>query len=146
MTFSLSSHLHRSRRSLENFFIRPIGSIFTPQHFAAMNAAIPSTAESFLLFYCTDYYTDTPFTTLILHYCNLTHDDDTDRHFVCFSIDTMIFSSVFLRISMQDIFQTVIILTFFEIQIETGIYENRLVTSDICIKIKVNHPSELEHN
>ena len=58
----------------------------------------------------------------------------------------MIFSSVFLRISMQDIFQTVIILTFFEIQIETGIYENRLVTSDICIKIKVNHPSELEHN
>ena len=80
------------------------------------------------------------------HYRHLTHDDDTDRHFVCFSIDTMIFSSVFLRISMQDIFQTVIILTFFEIQIETGIYENRLVTSDICIKIKVNHPSELEHN
>ena len=144
MTFSLSSHLHRSRRSLENFFIRPIGSIFTPQHFAAMNAAIPSTAESFMLFY-----------RLLLHrllhwysfqYRHLTHDDDTDRHFVCFSIDTMIFSSVFLGISMQDIFQTVIILTFFEIQIETGIYENRLVTSDICIKIKVNHPSELEHN
>ena len=66
MTFSLSSHLHRSRRSLENFFIRPIGSIFTAQHFAAMNAAIPSTAESFLLFYYIDYYTDTPFTTATL--------------------------------------------------------------------------------
>ena len=144
MTFSLSSHLHRSRRSLENFFIRPIGSIFTPQHFAAMNAAIPSTAESFMLSYrlllhrLLHWYS--------FHYCHLTHNDDTDRHFVCFSIETMIFSSVYMRISMQDIFQTVIILTFFEIQIETGIYENRLVTSDICIKIKVNHPSELEHN
>ena len=141
MTFSLSSHLHRSRRSLENFFIRPIGSIFTPQHFAAMNAAIPSTAESFLLFYCTDNYTDTPFTTATLPMMMI-----PIGILSVFSIDTMIFSSVFLRISVQDIFQTVIILTFFEIQIETGIYENRLVTSDICIKIKVNHPSELEHN
>lgn len=35
------------------------------------------------------------------HYRHLTHDDDTDRHFVCFSIDTMIFSSVFLRISAR---------------------------------------------
>ena len=140
MTFSLSSHLHRSRRSFENFLIRPIGSIFTPQHFAAMNAAIPSTAERFC------YFT-TPMTTPILFSLPPPYPWWWYRSAFClfFNWHNDIFFCVFANLYVNnlsnrdnsDVFRN---------SNGTGIYENHLVTSDICIKIKVNHPSELEHN